>query len=832
MLTPGYLAVPGWFAGANQGAGLAVADVTGNGQPDLVVLAIEHPGDGPNLPQYRIGADLGADGSATWGPWLAIPDWLSAANQGGGVAVADLSGNGTPDLVVLLVDNPEGLNAGKYRIGRQLSADGNVPAGNWTAWFDVPDWPSWENQGAGITVADVTGNGKSDLIVFLVDNPPGLNQGFYRIGKDIDADGVVTGGWTSWQVVPGWFSWENQGGGIAVTDVTGSGTADIVVFGIDAQPDGRNQAFYRVGTDLLPDGSPSGGWSPLLGINNWPSTDNQYSGIASWLSNGSPRLVVLAVDQPGNGAFYTAVDLRPTPAVHGTWEVLPYDSRVLAIHGAVLPSGKVLLFAGSGNNQIRDADSQFRDALMPTSVVWDPTAQAGSNYQTPATIRRADGRPFDFFCGGDTYLADGRVFSAGGNQNYNGGLNLGQNETAVFDPGTGQWTACAPMALGRWYPTLLALGDKRVLAVSGKNGTDGQTNRLWEVYDPDADTWQQVVPEPNGIPGFAVLPYYPHLFLLSDGRLFYSGGHMDDDGDGNQQAGVLDISTGALTFQPVPGNTPAALRNQSSSVLLPPAQTQEVMVIGGGPTMDPNDPMPINDPVDMPPATATTERVVLDTPNPAYRTVTPMSLPRMHMNAVLLPDRTVFASGGAMNHERAGVAPLDRRQGEIYDPETDTWRPTAVASVIRLYHSIALLLPDGSVVTACGNPPPSGQLAPWAAQPNEELRLEIYRPPYMFAPTRPALDAIPDGWAYGTQVTITTAAAPTLRWMHLIRPGVTTHGFDNTQRLVDLPITGTTTNSITLATPTTSTLAPPGWYMLFAVDDNQVPSVATWIYLS
>jgi hypothetical protein len=136
------------------------------------------------------------------------------------------------------------------------------------------------------------------------------------------------------------------------------------------------------------------------------------------------------------------------------------------------------------------------------------------------------------------------------------------------------------------------------------------------------------------------------------------------------------------------------------------------------------------------------------------------------------------------------------------------------------------------VVTACGNPPPNGQLAPWAAQPNEELRLEIYRPPYLFAPTRPTLGPVPGEWGYAAQVTVATPQAATLRWMQLIRPGVTTHGFDNTQRLVDLPIVARAAGEVTVATPQTPTLAPPGWYMLFAVDDNQIPSAAAWIHLS
>ena len=121
----------------------------------------------------------------------------------------------------------------------------------------------------------------------------------------------------------------------------------------------------------------------------------------------------------------------------------------------------------------------------------------------------------------------------------------------------------------------------------------------------------------------------------------------------------------------------------------------------------------------------------------------PPSLPRIHLNAVLLPDRTVFVSGGAIIHEETGVSPIARLQSEIYDPAADTWKPGAVASVIRMYHSVALLLPDGRVLTASGNPPPYGQRAPWQPpQPNEELQIEVYSPPYLFGVAQPTIGQV------------------------------------------------------------------------------------------
>jgi hypothetical protein len=172
--------VPGWFGSQDQGGDIAVADVSGNGRPDLIVFHLDNPG-GENHGYYRIGWNLDAAGNVTggWSGVIPVPGWFGAEDQGAGIAIADTDGAGRPDLIVFHLDNPGGENHGYFRIGRNLSTSGVVA--NWGPVVQIPGWFGAENQAAGISAADVNGNGRTDLLVFHVDNPAGENHGYYRI---------------------------------------------------------------------------------------------------------------------------------------------------------------------------------------------------------------------------------------------------------------------------------------------------------------------------------------------------------------------------------------------------------------------------------------------------------------------------------------------------------------------------------------------------------------------------------------------------------------------------------------------------------------------------
>jgi hypothetical protein len=285
------------------------------------------------------------------------------------------------------------------------------------------------------------------------------------------------------------------------------------------------------------------------------------------------------------------------------------------------------------------------------------------------------------------------------------------------------------------------------------------------------------------------------------GRLFYSGSYVFQNK--GIQAGFLDWTSSSVT--PVTGLHEPDQRDQSMTVLLPPAQDQRVMVIGGG------SPAP---PVGLGVAINNVDIIDLDTANPVYVAGAPMANPRMHVSAVILPDRTVAAIGGGRVREGDPVYPA-----EIYDPATNTWRTVAAGSVPRLYHSFALLLPDGRVLVGGNNP-----------EGAQDKRIEIYSPPYLFKGARPVISSAPTEATYGSVSRIQVGQAHKIATVSLVRPSAVTHSMDTEQRLVDVPFTRTG-DVLVLDMPTDPLVAPPGWYMLFAVNKQGVPSVASWIRL-
>jgi len=458
--------------------------------------------------------------------------------------------------------------------------------------------------------------------------------------------------------------------------------------------------------------------------------------------------------------------------VVGQWQTLPTTMPINPVHVALLRTGKVLVVSGSGNVP---SNTNYQ------AGIWDPATD------TVTTQPLA----WDMFCNGMVILPDGRPFVVGGTLAYD--PFHGYAKTAAYDPSTGQFSDLETMAHGRWYPTATTLGDGTVMAFSGLDES-GPTNTSVEIYTAGSG-WSQEYP------AVWTPPLYPRLHLLPNGTVFYSGptnGSM-----------LFDPTTHAWSF--VASANYSSGRTYGSSVLLPLTSANgyrpRVMIFGGGN-----------------PATATTEIIDLSAASPTWQWGPPMSQPRIEMNAVLLPTGKVLALGGSTNDEDATTASLN---ADLFDANGSSMTSAGQNAFPRLYHSVALLLPDATVLVAGGNP----------TRGTYEPHMEIYSPAYLFSADgspapRPAISSISPGViGYASAFQVQSPDAASISSVVLVRAGAVTHAFDMDQRVVGMSFTAGNGN-LTVTAPPNGNIAPPGYYLLFLVNAAGVPSVGSFVQLS
>ncbi|MER5770226.1 radical copper oxidase GlxA [Streptomyces sp. NPDC001985] len=592
-------------------------------------------------------------------------------------------------------------------------------------------------------------------------------------------------------------------------------------------------------------------------------------------------------------------------AANGKWDFLeiPSEYRVNAIHAALLHTGKVLLIAGSGNNQ-----KNF-DAKKFETVLWDPKENSFKKIPTPA----------DMFCAGHTQLPDGKLLVAGGTKRYEklqgdvtkaGGLMIVHNEDPdapktipagtrftgkengktfvskdpvlvekakkVFDKATGRFLRTEaglgriyveaektgkehetgtednyrvhglkgpdtrnvygiaqklaldkkdfqgikdsyefdpvaekyipvdPMNEARWYPTLTTLDDGKVLALSGLDEIGAIVPGKDEVYDPETRKWEYT----GKIRKF---PTYPAIFLMDNGKLFYSGSNAGyGPADVGRDPGVWDLDTNE--FDKIPGLSDPDQMETSATVMLPPAQDQRFMVIGGGGVGESEN------------SSEKSRLVDLKEDEPRFRDGASLDKGTRYPSASLLPDDTVLVTGGSEDYRgRGGSNVLEAR---TYDPKTGTYQRVADPRVGRNYHSGSLLLPDGRVMIF-------GSDSLYADKANTkpgvfEQRIEIYTPPYLHRDSRPELGEGPKTIERGGKGTFKAGGERPLASAKLMKPSAVTHVTDVDQRTIALEMTRTA-DGVEVTVPGNRALVPSGRYMLFVTDDRGTPSEAVWV---
>ncbi|MFD5870553.1 galactose oxidase-like domain-containing protein [Streptomyces sp. NPDC060322] len=600
-----------------------------------------------------------------------------------------------------------------------------------------------------------------------------------------------------------------------------------------------------------------------------------------------------------------AIDRQDYKAENGHWDFLdvPPEFRINTIHAALLHTGKVLLVAGSGNDQENFDAKSFR------SVLWDPEENTYKNIPTPK----------DMFCAGHTQLPDGKLLIAGGTKRYEklegdvtkaGGLMIVHNEdpdapvtvpagtrftgkgngktfvskdpvlvekaTKVFDrrtgaflrtePGLGRiyveaqksgtrhgtgtednyrisglkgsdardvygiaqklaldkkdfqgireayefdpvaerYISVDPMNEARWYPTLTTLKDGRVLSLSGLDEIGQIVPGKDEIYDPETKKWEY-----TGV--VRRFPTYPAVFLMNNGKLFYSGSNAGyGPADVGRDPGVWDLESD--TFTKIPGLGDPDRMETSATVRLAPAQDETYMVIGGGGVGESGR------------SSAKSRLVDLTEDLPRFTDGASLDEGTRYPSASLLPDDSLLVTGGS--HDYRGRGGSDLLQARLYDAKSDTYRRVADPAVGRNYHSGSVLLPDGRVMIFGSDPLYADRAN---TRPGTfEQRVEIYTPPYLYRGGRPELTAGPERISRGGTGLFTTRHASSITSAKLMRPSAVTHVTDTDQRSVALDLEKSD-DSISVTVPKNRALVPSGWYMLFVTDADGTPSEGTWV---
>ncbi len=431
--------------------------------------------------------------------------------------------------------------------------------------------------------------------------------------------------------------------------------------------------------------------------------------------------------------------------VQGQWSTLPYLMPINPIHVALLHNGKILIVAGSGAcgpaHSFCPSGPPYGPANGAGAAIWDPSSRGF----TQLTVN------WDMFCNGMVVLPDGRAFIDGGTLHYH--PFKGVPNSSIFEPSSNAFTGAQNMAHGRWYPTVLTLGDGRIMAFSGLAET-GLTNSSVEIYTVGLGWGQEY--QAGFIP-----PTYPRLHLLPSGNVFYTGG---------MSSALFNPSTTSWTLNVAQMND--ARRTYGSAVLLPltPENNYDPMIVimGGGN-----------------PATNTTEIIDMGAATPKWVYGLNMSEGRIEMNAVILPNGKVLALGGSVNDEDTGSLSLNADLFDLSTVDLNS-QPPNLGSVSsaganateRLYHSVALLLPDATVWVAGGNP----------QEGTYNHTMEIYQPAYLFnsgggMATRPTISSAPSSITYGNGFTLQTPDAASISSVVLVRNGTVTHTLGMDQRL-------------------------------------------------
>ncbi|WP_166260723.1 malectin domain-containing carbohydrate-binding protein [Marinobacter salicampi] len=463
--------------------------------------------------------------------------------------------------------------------------------------------------------------------------------------------------------------------------------------------------------------------------------------------------------------------------VGGEWsEVVQWAE--IPVSAAQLPDGKLLTWVGG--TEITDTGKKS------TASIYDPET---------GTFLAKDHATHNQFCSGIAQMEDGSIFNSGGNP--------ATKKTSRFDIETMSWVTLDDMSYPRWYPTTITMPDNRIFtafADGAGNTSEIYSNVQQQWLNTPGATMQSLVDEQNLINssqsgnGSVDMQWYAFMHVAPNGRVFQSGPMQtmhwfDTAGEGAvEQVGARLGGDQARMF--------------GSAVMY---DVGKILITGG------------NDASEQEPASNKAILVDLNGAAPVIQETTPMRHKRTFQDSVVLPDGRVMVIGGTTaaklwNDEGSILQP------EIWDPATGQWTAVNSLTVPRNYHSTALLMKDGRVFTGGGG-------ACGACDANHQ-DAQFYSPDYLFnsdgTPAgRPQILQAPVQAKAGTVMAIN--ASGSVSAFNMIRLQGTTHSINTDQRFVPLEFEGVNGEYTVEVNPNPNVMIP-GYYWLFAVDGNGVPS--------
>ncbi|SNR99925.1 Ig-like domain-containing protein [Actinoplanes regularis] len=507
---------------------------------------------------------------------------------------------------------------------------------------------------------------------------------------------------------------------------------------------------------------------------------------AGQVTVGSSRIALNQPAEPYLGKFVPPANAHVT-GVYSALAAWP----LVGIHMALLPNGHVVSY-GTPPGEAKQGGFSYDD--------WDPAAGVG----TGAHRQAASMHQYDAFCNSLERLPDGRLLMVGGNST---------TATMVYDPANGQQTMGAQLNRQRWYTSVLRLPDDRMLVLGG-----GDSYNVDAFQKPDDNTTVATTPEiGTGTGAWTRLTgadstvafgardnrwWYPRAYVAPDGKVF---------GVSYDQLWKLDpAGTGKVTAL---GKLPVPIGVSGSSVMYAPGK---LLFAGGGQYNNGSNQV----------ATDQATLVDINGANPVVAATNPMRLARNWLNLTVLPNGEVLANGGTRVGTQSGAA-NSAYDSEIWNPATRKWRDAAKAQRIRSYHSTAVLLPGGSVLTAAGGVP----------GPEDNFNAEIFYPPYLFTKgtdgrvrwaNRSQITAISGALTYGGTVSLELSDSRKLASVSLIRATSVTHSYNTDQRRIPLAFSQNG-KTMSVSMPSSANQLPPGSYLLSGVDTNGVPTPAQMV---